>query len=281
MVQQGWIARRTPRDFVHRLLTESGDGQQAGYALGAMRPALSFRRDLLMLMGGVPVAYALGLWLGFMGLGAARWILPLLLAAPAIQGLWRYLGEGRRAEALRLMLGWAASLAVCGPIAMAIAPGAAESAVFRGAGYNDAMMAWLATGEGAEGDIRSFLPIHLQRLAVFVPLSLVSGGALGLLMGAVMLNFMDFFVASYALASSGVPAALAWFPWALCRVAAFVILGVVCAEPLVRRLGKVTAVLEPGRRRLLYVAGGLLVADVVLKAALAPMWGRFLGGFLN
>ena len=246
-----------------------------------MKLALSFRRDLLMLVGGVPAAYAVGLGLGSMGFGAARWLLPLLLAAPAIQGLWRYLGEGRRAEAVRLMLAWALAIAVCGPIAMAIAPGAAESAVFQGSDYADEMLAWLATGEGAEGDLRQFLPIHLQRLALFVPLSLVSGGALGLLMGAVMLNFMDFFVASYAAAASGVPAALAWFPWALCRVAAFVMLGVVCAEPLVRRLGKVTAPVEPGRRRLLYAAGGLLVADVVLKAALAPLWGRFLAGFLH
>ena len=246
-----------------------------------MKLALSFRRDLLMLVGGVLVAYALGLWLGSMDFGAARWLLPLLLAAPAIQGLWRYLGEGRRSEAVRLMLCWALALAVFGPIAMAIAPEAAEASVLQGATYRDEMMAWLATGEGAEGDIRLFLPIHLQRLALFVPLSLVSAGALGLLMGTVMLNFMDFFVASYAAVASGVPAALAWFPWALCRVAAFVILGVVCAEPLVRRLGRVTAPLQEGRRRLLYVAGGLLVANVILKAALAPMWGRFLAGFLS
>ena len=246
-----------------------------------MKLALSFRRDLLMLVGGVPAAYALGLGLAAMGFGVARWLLPLLLAAPAIQGLWRYLSEGRRSEAVRLMLGWALALAVFGPIAMAIAPEAAEATVLRGGEYRDEIMAWLATGEGAEGDIRLFLPVHLQRLALFVPLSLVSGGALGVLMGAVMMNFMDFFVASYAAAASGVPAALAWFPWALCRVAAFVILGVVTAEPLVRRLAKVSVPLQPGRRRLLYAAGGLLVADVVLKAALAPMWGRYLAGFLN
>ena len=177
-------------------------------------------------------------------------MLPLLLTAPAIHGLWRYLGEGRRSEAVRLMLGWALALAVFGPIAMAVAPEAAETSIFRGAEYRDEMLAWLGTGEGSEGNLRLFLPVHLQRLALFVPLSLVSGGALGLLMGAVMLNFMDFFVASYAAAASGVPAALAWFPWALCRVAAFVILGVILAEPLVRRLGKVTAPLQPGRGRL-------------------------------
>lgn len=246
-----------------------------------MKLALSFRRDLLMLVGGVPAAYALALGLAAMGFGLARWALPLLLAAPAIHGLWRYLSEGRRSEAVRLMLGWALALAVFGPLAMAIAPEAAEASVLGGGEYRDEVMAWLATGEGAEGDIRLFLPVHLQRLALFAPLSLVSGGALGILMGAVMMNFMDFFVASYAAASSGVPALLAWFPWALCRVAAFVILGVVTAEPLVRRLARVSVPLQPGRRRLLYAAGGLLVADVVLKAALAPIWGRFLAGFLN
>ena len=100
---------------------------------------------------------------------------------------------------------------------MTIAQEAAEAAVLRGKSYRVEMMTWLATGEGAEGDPGPFLPLHLQRLALFLPLSLLSGGALGLVMGAVMVNSMDFFVASYALASSGVPAALAWFLWALCR----------------------------------------------------------------
>ena len=246
-----------------------------------MKPGLSFRRDLLLLMASAPTGHAVGLWLASAGFGLARWLLPLLLAGPAIQALWAYLGAGERGRALRLMFGWALALAVFGPLAMAIAPEAAEEAVLRGDAYREEMMAWLASGEGAEGDIRLFLPIHLQRLLLFVPLSLASGGALGLLMGAVMLNFMDFFVASYAAASAGAPAVLAWFPWSLCRVAAFVILGVVTAEPLVRRLGKVSAPLEPGRGRLLWIAGGLLVADVALKAALAPAWGRFLAGFLD
>lgn len=95
---------------------------------------------------------------------------------------------------------------------MTIAPEAAEAAVLRGESYRAEMMTWLATGEGAEGDPGPFLPFHLQRLPLFLPLSLLSGGALGLVMGAVMVNSMDFFVASCALASSGVPAALAWFP---------------------------------------------------------------------
>lgn len=242
-----------------------------------MRPG----RDSLVLVLGVLIAYAAGFGLAASGMGFARWLLPVLLTLPAVSVLWRSLAAGDRDGALRAMLFWALALAVFGPLAMALAPDAAEAAVLRGAAYRDEMIAWLATGEGAEGDWRLFLPIHVQRLLVFLPLSLLSGGALGLLMGAVMMNFMDFFVASYAAASTGVPAALAWFPWSLGRVAAFVILGVVTAEPLVRRVARTASPLRPGRLRLLGIAAGLLLADSVLKAMLAPVWGRFLAGFLD
>ena len=242
---------------------------------------LSVRRDILLLVGDAAIAYALAFWLAAAGFGFARYLLPLLLAAPAVWMLWRYLAAGDRAGALRVMFGWAGALIVLGSLAMAVAPEAAAEAVLRGEAYRAEMMAWVATGEGAEGDLRRFLPVHFRRLALFLPLSLVSGGALGLVMGAGMVNFMDFFVASYAAASTGVPAALAWFPWALCRVAAFVVLGVVCAEPLVRRARRLSGPPAPGRARLVWIAAGLLVADIALKAALAPAWGRFLAGFLD
>lgn len=242
---------------------------------------LSVRRDLLLVAGDAAIAYALAFWLTGAMFGFVRYLLPLLLAAPAVWMLWRYLAADRRADALKVMFGWAFALVVLGTLAMTIAPEAAEVAVLRGETYRAEMMAWLATGEGAEGDLGRFLPIHLQRLALFLPLSLLSGGALGLVMGAVMVNFMDFFVASYAIASSGVPAALAWFPWALCRVAAFVILGVLTAEPLVRRVRRLKSPPAPGRGRLLWSAAGLLLADITLKAALAPFWGRTLATYLD
>lgn len=231
--------------------------------------------------GAVAAGYAAGLGLAAAGAPGAMLLLPLLLAGPAVWLLWTRLAAGDRPGAVSWMLAWAAALAVIGPVAMGLAPEAAAEAVFRGVEYRDEMLHWVATGEGAEGDLRRFLPVHLTRVALFVPLSLLSGGALGLVMGAAMMNFMDFFVASFAAASSGVPAALAWFPWALLRVAAFAVLGVVTAEPLVRRLTRAKGPPAPGRRRLVGIALALLVADVALKAALAPFWGRFLAGFLD
>lgn len=238
-------------------------------------------RTLLFLLGAVPGTYAAVLAGQAAGVPAMTVVLPFALAAPATWLLWKRLAAGDRPGAVAWMLVWAAALAVFGPVAMALAPEASGAAVFRGVEYREEMLLWIATGEGAEGDIRQFLPVHLGRLALFVPLSLVTGGALGLVMGAAMMNFMDFFVASYAGLSSGIPAALAWFPWSLLRVAAFTILGVLTAEPLVRRVAGVVGSPAPGRGRLLGVAAALLVADVLLKAALAPTWGRFLAGHLD
>ena len=244
-----------------------------------------------LLAAAVAAGYAVGLGLAAAGAPGAMLWLPLLLTAPAAWLLWTRLAVGDRSGALSWMLAWAAALAVIGPVAMGLAPEAAAAAVYSGVDYRDEMLHWIATGEGAEGDIRRFFPVHLTRLVLFVPLSLASGGVFGLVMGAAMMNFMDLFVASFAAASSGVPAALAWFPWALLRVAGFVVLGVVTAEPLVRRMARRSPDRHPqaraggrpspSRKRLIAIALALLVADVALKAALAPMWGRFLADSLN
>jgi hypothetical protein len=101
-------------------------------------------------------------------------------------------------------------------------------------------------------------------------------------MGSVLMNYMAFYVAS--LARAGVPAwavvLLGWQPWALCRVAAFCLLGVVLAEPLLARVARYPyAGLGSARRLLIWAAAGDL-ADWVLKATLAPRWGLWLRGVL-
>src|SRR5204862_7992077 len=120
----------------------------------------------------------------------------------------------------------------------------------------------------------------LAHVTAFVLLSLVTGSALSIAMGAVLMNYMGFYVAS--LGRAGAPAwavlLLGWQPWALCRVAAFTILGVVLAQPLVRRTVREAAPLSWRPWLLAAVAG--LVADAALKAWLAPVWGRWLHAVL-
>ena len=113
----------------------------------------------------------------------------------------------------------------------------------------------------------------------------MSAGYLGLVLGAVLLDYMNYFVASFAQASGHPLAGLvaAWVPWSLLRVMAFVLLGSLFARPLVERR------LWPFARwegRLMALAAVAWLADLLLKATMAPAYGRFLrslvqGGLLG
>jgi hypothetical protein len=232
---------------------------------------------LLAVMVLVTIAtYPLGLALG------ARWLLPVLNTAPAYVVMLVLLRRGQRDRAVGAMLLWAATLAVCGTLFFRFWPTPVDGMVWHGPEYRDEMFHWIRTGIGREGHISQFLPQHLLHLAVFVILSLATASVVSILGGAVLMNYMDFYVAS--LGRAGVPAGattlLGWQPWALCRVAAFCILGVVLAEPLLGRFtGRRFAGFTPARRWLA-IAAALLLADWVLKAALAPAWGLRLRALL-
>ena len=224
------------------------------------------RREVAALLAAALLSYPLGLALG------SPWLLPLLNTAPAYVVLARRLGRGDRAGAVVAMLLWAAALAVAGTLSFALWRSPVDGLVLNGPAYRDEMLHWIRTGEGREGSLRLFLPQHLLHLGAFVALCLPTASALGILLGAVLMNFMSFYVAS--LARAGVPAGavvlLGWQPWALCRVAA------------VDERGEDVAALAPsGSRRRYVIAAALgLLADCVLKAVLAPTWGALLRGFL-
>jgi hypothetical protein len=245
---------------------------------GPMTPSAEpGRGELAALVSAALLSYPLGLALG------SPWLLPILNTAPAYVVLVRRLGRGDRAGAVAAMLLWAAALAVGGTVAFASWPSPVDGLVLNGPAYRDEMLGWIRTGEGRESSLALFLPQHLLHLGAFVALCLATASTLGILLGAVLMNFMAFYVAS--LARAGVPAwavvLLGWQPWALCRVAAFCVLGVVLAEPLLRRFGRFASRAPSGSpRRYLLAAGAGLLADCALKAALAPTWGTLLRGLL-
>src|SRR5207245_5831958 len=220
------------------------------------------------------LSYPIGLLIG------SAYLLPILNAAPAYAAMFVLLRRRQARQAVALMLAWAVTLGVTATVSFAVWPRALDATVVNGPEHRDEMFAWIHTGVGREGSPRLFIPQHLVHLAAFVALSLVTGSALSIAMGAVLMNYMAFYVAS--LGRAGVPAwavlLLGWQPWALCRVAAFTVLGVVLAQPLVRRTIREAA--PPSRRPWLLLAGIGLAADVILKAWLAPTWGRWLHAVL-
>jgi len=215
----------------------------------------------------------------------SRWLLPLLNALPACLLMIVSVARRKRAEAIGLMVWWALVLGLSSVALTMTWPERASEVILNGASYRDEMFAWLSTGMGRESTPSIFVPQHLAHAAVFCVLSLATGGCASILMGAVLMNYMSFYVGELIARCAGSPShalaiALAWNPWSMVRVVSFIVLGVVLAEPLLSR----AAGRGPDRRgrRAWLVAGaaGLLV-DIVLKSLLAPRWPGLLGACLG
>jgi len=235
---------------------------------GSLRPPLGAALIVVWSL----ISYPLGLALG------QAWLLPLLNTAPAYVLMVILLRHGKRREAVIAMVVWAASLAVFGTASFALWGEDPGRLVLHGPEYREEMFQWIRTGSGREGSLRAFLPQHLSHVGVFVAASLATGSALSMLMGAVLMNYMAFYVAS--LARHGVPTTtvilLGWQPYALCRIASFCILGVVLAEPLLSRMLPYPYSGLLGSRRYLWLAATGIGLDWVMKAMLAPRWGALL-----
>jgi hypothetical protein len=228
------------------------------------------------LAAGVLVATAFGLIL------PGKFPLPVLQVAAAYPVMYGLLARGRRGRAIVAMLWWALLLGVTMVTACVWAPDAGARNILNGTEYRQEMFDWIRTGQGAEGSPALFIPQHLLHLAVFLALSLTSASLLSLLMGAVLMNYMSFYVAALILAAGDTPVAIlmGWHPWSIIRVAAFVLLGVVLGEPLVCRISGRPYEFAGVRRYMALGAAGV-VCDIVMKALLAPWWGLTLRNLIS
>lgn len=205
-----------------------------------------------------------------------RWMLPVLATAVVYPSFATFVARGRRGAAVAAALLWALGLSATVICAASRNPARVGAAVPRGPAYRDAMFAYVATGHGEESEPSRFLPRHAIDLALFVAASLATGGLLGLAMGSVLVGFMSYYVGSLAAGADPVRAALlGWPPWAILRVVAFVLIGVVTARPVLGRLTR-RDLRSPLERRLLLAAAVLLLLDVTLKTALATGWAALL-----
>jgi hypothetical protein len=175
------------------------------------------------------------------------------------------------------MLFWALLIATTMEILAVYAPARGESSVIHGTAYRDEMIAWVRTGAGRESSWRQFVPQQALHLGLFLFLSLVSASILSLLLGAALVNYMSYYVGSLIGIAQAptLPLLAGWPPWAILRVASFVILGVILAGPALKRFAGVPFHWE-GKKVWLVLAGSGLVLDVILKILLAPRWSALL-----
>jgi hypothetical protein len=215
-------------------------------------------------------------------LGHGPYLLPLLATVAVYPVMAALLLRGRRATAAAATLLWAASLSASIIIATRRDPSSMEAIVLNGPAYRDEMFAFIRSGAGRESDPSRFVPQHFLHFTAFGLLSAGSGGLAGIGLGAVLVGYMSYYVGSLA-AAGGAPGTailLGWSPWAILRVAGFVIAGLGFSEPalfaLRRRLGQGADAARASLRPWYIAAGVLLAGDLVLKLLLASSWAGIL-----
>lgn len=200
-------------------------------------------------------------------------LVPILNVVPAFPFMVASLRRGRTGEAVGRMLIWAAALAVCATVFSYMDTAGAGRLFLRGETYRREMFEYLTTGYGREGDPGAFIPQHLAHAAVFSALALATGATLAMALGALLMNYMAYYVGALGASSTHPWQAmfLAWAPWALIRVVSFVTLGVVLGGPLLGRVLRFPYGLA-GQTRWIALAAAGLALDIALKWALAPAW---------
>jgi len=209
------------------------------------------------------------------GLYAARIhpvLLPLVMTVAIYPLYYKDLRDDRVWRAFWHVLAWSLASTVTVIFLTVYTRAGVSSLILKGESYRREMYSWISTGVGEEGDLRLFLKPKITEIAVFSALSLASAGFLGLLLGSILLNYMNYYVGCLFLdAAPGytwVPALLGWPIYAILRVPGYIALGIVLSRPLIR--------LKKGRKMdwkrvesLAALALALILLDFILKATVA------------
>jgi hypothetical protein len=209
-------------------------------------------------------------------------VFPVLPAAVIYARLIR---ERRTEAAISVAMLWALVLTISTIAASATFSEAASKSIWHAGAFRDEMLAWIATGRGAEGNPALFLPRVLIEYALVLLLSAVSMGVAALFLGGLLLGYMNGYVGwvvSHAdpSASPIIAAVTAWPPWSVCRVLSFILAGTAGAlwgHPRILARGAERAPIG----KLLAASATLLLADMGLKWWLAPIWRDLLRALLG
>jgi len=197
-------------------------------------------------------------------------LLPTLAAYPAY--IW-LVKENRLLEASALILEWALAVTLAMIGATLLYDGALGPLVLKGEPYRAEMFRWVATGKGPEGDISLFLAPKIRELVVFSAAAAATLGFAALLMGAILLDYMNYYVGSLILAAKPGAALqvalLAWPIYAILRVPGYVFLATALTRIVYVAVKEKKVVVEPQSRKLLLYAAVLIALDFVLKSTIA------------
>jgi len=206
------------------------------------------------------------------------WALPIVQTLLAYVVLARDLRRGELGSAVRHMLFWAVVVSVLTILVSIYAHTAASHSVFQGEPYRLEMFTWIETGVGAEGSPALFIPQHLLHYTLVLLLSALTGGLAGLFLGALLLNYMNYYVGSLILMGSDpvIGSFFGWPIWSMVRVAGFVMGAIVAAHFFYVRGIKLDTWRHDAARKVFLWSFALFLADMLIKWLLAPFWRSML-----
>lgn len=191
---------------------------------------------------------------------------------------WSIAGAGWAAVSVLL---WAAGTSVASIYVFLSHPKETDERVIRAASYRSAMLTWLRTGAGPEGRPVATAQQHLREAIWYTAAASLTANLGGIAMGAVLLNYMNAYVATLLRAAkrTGTVLLLAWSVWSVVRVVAYVSIGAAAAAPVLRVAG--WRVDRPMVRTLAVAGAAGLVLDYVLKLALSRPSRRLLAAAVD
>ena len=209
-----------------------------------------------------------------------RWVMPIaqgIAGWTAFAYAWRW---GTPGVAAATVGAWALATILVSLYFFVPNPEVVDRCVLRAKPYRDSMLAWLRTGTGPESVPLATVRRHLHETIVYAACAVLTANLASLVLGAVLLNYMNAYVATLLRAArrTSVVALLGWNVWSVVRVGAYIALGVAAAAPLATLAGlPATGSVAP----LAWGAAAALVADLVLKLALSRPCGRVLAAAVD
>lgn len=211
------------------------------------------------------------------------WLVPVVQAGTAYFVLYKDLKRADLGAAVRHMLFWALIISVMTVQISIRAHDTAAATIFNGEPYREEMFTYIETGVGAEGSPRQFIPQHITHYGITLVLSLVTGGAGGLFLGTMLLDYMNYYVGSLILmgAEPQMGTLIGWPVWSMVRVAGFICGAIAMAYVFFGRILKRAEWNGRAFGRLMASSFALFLLDILLKWLLAPIWRGWLQTALN
>lgn len=214
-----------------------------------------------------------------------RFCLPILSGLVIVPMFAWALRQGRPRKAIELGLFWAVAQSLTLIIATVLLPSQAASAVLGGLEYRNEWLQWVTNGTAIERAPATAILQQAKELLIYAAATFLTGGIAGLFLLTVDMDAFNFSVAS-ELPQAAQPVLLAlagWPVWMFVRLAGYLTVGAVLAEPIMALNFEAAnwSAWWRRRRRLLAIGLGLILLALLLQLVLTPLYRSLLQSALG